>query len=132
MKQTRHAVVMVGMFLGLSSFLVQAKDVSAEELRHAQKIMQARAGWMKAMGGNLAAEKYDSVKNDAEALAGQTKGAVEKQTDPLAKELTLKISTLATGLAGAAEAKDASSIAAKLGEIKAVCAECHAKIRDKQ
>lgn len=132
MKQKRQAMIMVGLFLCSSLVLAQAYTAMAEELRPSQKIMQARAGWMKAMGENLTTMNYDSVKKDAEALAGQTKRVAEKQTDPLAKELTLKVSTLATALAGAAEKKDTAVATAKLAEIKATCGECHAKIRDKK
>ena len=132
MREKRCAVVMMGMFFSLSLLLIQAPTGMADELRPSQKIMQARAGWMKAMGENLAAQNFDGVKNDATAMAGQTKGAAEKQTDPLAKDLTLKLSTLATTLASAAEKKDAATATATLGQIKATCAECHTKIRDKK
>lgn len=132
MKQKRCVLILSGIFLCSSFVLAQANIAMAEELRPSQKIMQARAGWMKAMGESLAAMNYDGLKKDAEALAGQTKGVAEKQTDPLAKELTLKVSTLATELAGAAEKKDAAAATAKLAGIKATCGECHAKIRDKK
>ena len=74
MKQKRQAMIMVGLFLCSSLVLAQAYTAMAEELRPSQKIMQARAGWMKAMGENLTAMNYDSVKKDAEALAGQLDG----------------------------------------------------------
>ena len=132
MKQKRQTMIMVGLFLCSSLVLTQAYFALAEDLRPSQKIMQARAGWVKTMGENLTAMNYEGVKKDAEALAGQTKAVAEKQTEPLAKELTLKVSTLATSLAGAAEKKDTAGATAKLAEIKATCGECHAKIRDKK
>ncbi len=108
------------------------KPEAKPELRPAQKAMQARSGWMKAMGENLAAKKFDEVAKDAEALAAQTKKIGDTHPNPLGKELTLKISALAKGAAEAAGKKDESVVKAKLGEIKATCSECHAKIRDKK
>ncbi len=116
----------------VAASVVYASEPAKPELRPTQKAMQARAGWMKAMGENLAAKKFVDVAKDAEALAGQTKKIGENHPNPLAKELTLKVSGLAKATAEAAGKQDEAAIKAKLGEIKATCAECHAKIRDKK
>ncbi len=102
------------------------------ELRPSQKLMKARAGWLNAMNENLAGMKYAEVKADALALSAQAKTVAEKQEAPLAKELTLKVATLAGAAAAAADAKDAAKTGAALVDIKATCSECHAKIRDKK
>ena len=116
----------------IAASVVYASEPAKPELRPAQKVMQARAGWMKAMGENLAAKKFEDVAKDAEALAGQTKKIGESHPNPLAKELTLKVSGLAKATAEAAGKQDEVAVKAKLGEIKATCGECHAKIRDKK
>lgn len=103
-----------------------------KELRPAQKLMQARAGWVKAMNSNLNAIKYEEVSKDALALAAQTSSVAEKQPDGLAKELTMRLSTLASATAKAAGEKKSEAIKTKLADIQATCAECHAKIRDKK
>jgi hypothetical protein len=108
------------------------KPEAKPELRPLQKIMQARAGWMKAMGENLAAKKLEDVAKDAEALSAQAKKVGEGAPNPLAKELHLSVSGLAKATAEAAAKKDEAGVKTKLGEIKAKCAECHAKIRDKK
>lgn len=108
------------------------KPAVQAELRPAQKAMQARAGWMKVMGENLAAKKFEEITRDAEALSAQTKKIGDAHPNPLAKELTLKVSSLAKGAAEAAEKKDETGVKTKLGEIKATCTECHAKIRNKK
>ena len=84
------------------------------------------------MTANLDARQYGEVIKDAKALAPQTAATGEKLPNPLAKELTLGISTLATGVAEAAGKKDGETAKMKLAEIKATCGECHAKIRDKK
>lgn len=112
--------------------VVYASEPAAPELRPAQKVMQARAGWMKAMGENLVAKKFEDVAKDSEKLAVQTRKIGENHPNPTAKELTMKVSGLATGVAESAAKKDESGVKAKMGEIKATCAECHAKIRDKK
>ena len=65
--------------------VVYASEPAKPELRPAQKAMQARAGWMKAMGENVAAKKFDAVARDAEALAGQTQKIGENHPNPLGK-----------------------------------------------
>jgi cytochrome c556 len=109
-----------------------AKPAAQPELRPTQKAMQARAGWMKAINENLAAKKFEDVARDAEALSAQTKKIGDAHPNPLAKELTLKVSGLAKAAADAAGKKDEAAVKGKLGEIKATCSECHAKIRDKK
>jgi len=102
------------------------------ELRPTQKAMQARAGWVKDMNINLTAMKYAEVATAATALAAQTDSIGKTLPNPLAKELTLKVSTAATAVADAAGKKDGATVKIKLAEIKATCEECHAKIRDKK
>jgi cytochrome c556 len=108
------------------------KKEAAPELRPLQKIMQARAAWMKSMGENLAAKKFEAIAKDAEALSAQAKKIGDGAPNPLAKELHLKVASLAKTTAEVAGKKDEAAVKAKLGEIKATCAECHAKIRDKK
>ena len=84
--------------LAVASFALAATDVkpaAQPELRPLQKIMQARAAWMKSMSENLAANKLPAVYKDAEALADQAKKVGESATNPLAKELHLAVSSLA-------------------------------------
>ena len=108
-----------------------AETPAVSELRPTQKIMQARAGWVKAMNENLAAKKFADVAKDAGALSAQT-GKVAENLQGERKDLTLKVSQLAKATADAAVKEDAESVKAKLGEIKATCGECHAKYRDKK
>jgi len=105
---------------------------AAEELRPAQKAMQARSAWLAAMNKNLAAKDYAAVSKDAKALSDQTQKAGEGLTNPLAKELTLGISSLAKEASVAANRKDGKTVRVKLDGIKGKCGECHVKIRDKK
>lgn len=102
------------------------------ELRPAQKVMQARVAWLGAINDNLGSKNYDAVSKNAEDLAAQTKKGGESIQNPLGKELTLAISSLAKDLSAAAAKKDDAAVKAKLGEIKGKCGECHVKIRDKK
>jgi len=122
---------------GIFSFSLVAgmpSDVQGaeQELRPMQKIMQARIGWVKAMNSNLGAMNYDEIKKDALALSSQAAAVAEKQPEGLAKELTVRLSTLASATAEATGRKNNEAIQMKLAEIQATCAECHAKIRDKK
>jgi len=109
-----------------------AADDAKPELRPAQKLMQARAAWMAAMNKNLGAKMFEAVAKDAGELAAETKRVGENIPNPLGKEITLAISSLATDLSAAAGRKDGDAAKTKLGEIKAKCGECHTKIRDKK
>lgn len=109
-----------------------AADAPKPELRPAQKLMQARAAWLGAMSKNLDGNMFEAVARDADELAAQTRKAGENITNPVGKEITLAISSLATELSAAAGRKDGGAVKVKLGEIKAKCGECHAKIRDKK
>lgn len=133
MKKTVKLFLVAGL-LSLSALVWAGSDLQAAEpeLRPSQKLMQARAAWLKSMNENLAAKKYDLIKADALALSGQASTAAQKQDNPLAKELTLKVSALAAAAAKAADAKNEAALTAGLGDIKAACSECHAKIRDKK
>jgi len=102
------------------------------ELRPTQILMQARAAWAKAMNENLGAKKFEAIVKDADDLAAQTKKVGEGHPNPLAKELTLAVSSLAKEASAAAAKKDGDTVKAKLGAIKDKCSECHAKIRDKK
>ena len=112
---------------------VQFSQATSEtELRPLQKAMQARAAWVKAITANLDTMKYAEVKKDATDLASQANSMGEKNPNPLAKELTMKLSTQATALADAAGKKDDATAKITLVEVKATCGECHVKIRDKK
>lgn len=117
--------------LAASVFAYAAGDAKPE-LRPSQKLMQARAAWMKAMNENLGANKFEAIVKDADDLAAQTKKAGEAQTNPQAKELTLAVASLAAEASGAAAKKDADTVKAKLGAIRGKCSDCHVKIRDKK
>ena len=133
MKKTTITLLAIGFLCCGAVVTVHNNAQAAEpELRPTQKAMQARAGWVKSMTENLAAMKFGEVQKDALALASQTSAAAEKQQVPLAKELTLKVSSLASATGEAAGKKDGETAKIKLAEIKATCGECHAKIRDKK
>lgn len=107
------------------SILAMAASAFASEL------MQARQAWLGAINKNLDAKNFEAVAKDADALAAQTLKAGETHPDPLGKEITLAISTLATDISTAAAAQNGDTVKGKLGEIKAKCGECHAKFRNK-
>lgn len=111
--------------------LAFAETPSTSELRPLQKLMRERAAMMKAMNENLGAGKFEAIVKDANALAAQAKKVGEGAPNPLAKELHLAVANLAGELSAAATNGNAEAVKAKLGEVKAKCAECHAKIRDK-
>lgn len=115
-----------------ASVFAYAAGESMPELRPAQILMQARAAWMKAMNDNLGAKEFEAIVKDADGLAAQTKKVGEGHPNPLAKELTLAVSTLAKEASAAAAIKDGDTVKAKLGAIRGKCSECHAKIRDKK
>lgn len=104
----------------------------AQELRPTQVVMQARAAWVKAMNENLGAKNFEAIVKDADGLAAQTKKIGDGHPNPLAKELTLAVSSLAKEVSAAAAKKDDEAVKAKLGALKDKCGECHAKIRDKK
>lgn len=131
MKQTMCSLVALGLLCFAAAAGAQSGQPAAgTELRPSQKAMQARSGWLKAMTENLAVRKYEEVGKDAAALAAQTSAAGQKLPDPLARELTLKVSALATAAAEAAGKRDGETVKAKLAEIKSTCGECHTKFRD--
>ena len=113
-------------------FSMDAAYSSEPELRPSQKIMQARKAWRDNMEKNLAAGKLADVAKDAEALAAQTRTVGEGLANPLAKELTLRLSKLSEEVVSAAAKQDAQTIKSKIGEIKGTCSECHKQIRDKK
>jgi hypothetical protein len=132
-KQLFSMMVALGFLTTAAICSAQSEPQGTEkELRPSQKIMQARASWMKAMNSNLSATNFVEVQKDAKALAAQATTVGEKQPEGLGKELTIKLATLATGTADAADKKDEAAVKGKLAEMQAVCAECHAKIRDKK
>lgn len=114
------------------AFFAYAADDIKSELRPAQKAMQARVAWLEAINKNLGANNFEAITNNANELSAQTKKIGESIPNPLGKELTLAISSLAMDVSTAAVKKDAATIKVKLGEIKGKCGECHAKIRDKK
>ena len=124
--------VVLSIAIFAASVFAFAADQAAPELRPAQKVMQARAAWMGAMTENLAAKKFEAVAKDATELAAQTKKGGESNPNPLGKELTLAIASLAGDVSAAAAKQDGDTVKAKLGEIKGKCGECHTKIRDKK
>jgi len=116
----------------VTALLAFAADDAKTELRPSQKIMQARKALIASINENLGVKKFDLIAKDAEALADQTKKTGENNPNPLGKELTLAISSLAKDISVAAAKQDGDRIKAKIGEIMAKCGECHTKIRDKK
>jgi hypothetical protein len=114
------------------AIIAYAAEDTKPELRPAQKIMQARVAWLTAMNKNLGAGYFDAVAKDADELAAQTRKSGENIQNPLGKELTLAISSLAKDVSTAAAKQDGKTVKAKLGEINGKCSECHIKIRDKK
>jgi cytochrome c556 len=115
----------------IAIFAFAAEDIKPE-LRPAQKVMQARVVWLATINKNLGAKNFEAVAKDANELSAQTKRVGENLTNPLGKELDLAISLLAKDVSAAAAKKNGDVVKVKLGEIKAKCGECHAKIRDKK
>jgi cytochrome c556 len=124
------ALLTIAIF-AVAVFAYAAGDTKPE-LRPSQILMQARAAWMKAMNENLGAKNFEAIVKDADGLAAQAKKVGEGHPNPLAKELTLAISSLAMEASAAAAKKDGNAIKAKLGAIKDKCSDCHVKIRDKK
>jgi cytochrome c556 len=114
------------------AFFAFAAEDTKPELSPAQKVMQARVAWLSAINKNLEAKKFKAIVKDANELAAQTQRVGENLTNPLGKELDLAISLLAKDVSAAAAKKNGDVVKVKLGEIKAKCGECHAKIRDKK
>jgi cytochrome c556 len=147
-------------FLTISIFAAAVMVVAAGEskppLRPSQVLMQARAAGMAAMNKNLGdtklpegkgqkgqadtkadtdknagAKKFEAIAKDATAMAAEAQKTGNGLANPVAKEITLSLAALARELSTAASKKDGDLVKTKLGEIKAKCSECHAKIRDK-
>jgi cytochrome c556 len=128
----KKIVALLSVAIFAAAFFAFAADNVKPELRPAQKLMQARVAWLTAINKNLGAKEFEAVAKDADELAAQTKKVGENIPNPLGKELTLAISSLAMDISAAAANQDGETVKAKLGEIKGKCAECHAKIRDKK
>ncbi len=128
----KKTIALLSIAIFATTILAFAAEDAKQELRPAQKAMRARSAWLAAMNKNLAAKDYAAVSKDAKALSEQTKKAGDGLANPLAKELTLAISSLAEEAAAAADKKDGKTVQAKLDGIKGKCGECHAKIRDKK
>ena len=107
-----------------------AADDSDTSLRPLQKIMRARFAWVGSMSKSLESQDYTNVAKDADALSAQTAEVGKGLQNPLAKDITLAVSTLADELSKAAQAGNKTAAAEKLDAIKGKCNECHAKIRD--
>lgn len=112
--------------------LAFAAEKDSQPLRPAQKIMRDRAALLKGMNKSLAEGKFDAIAQNAATLAAESKATAGKLPNPLAKEITLALSSLAKETNDAANAKDPGAVKTKLGAIKGKCDECHAKIRDKK
>jgi cytochrome c556 len=128
----KKIVALLSVAIFAAAFFAFAANDAKPELRPAQKLMQARVAWLTAINKNLGAKEFEAVAKDADELAAQTKKVGENIPNPLGKELTLAISSLAMDISAAAANQDGDTVKVKLGEIKGKCAECHAKIRDKK
>jgi cytochrome c556 len=133
MKKSLHMLLAASLFcIAAGAQAESGQPTISAELRPMQKAMQARAAWLKDMNANLAAMNYAEVGKDATALAAQTDSIGKTLPNPLAKDLTMNISSAATAAAAAAGKQDGAAVKIKLAEIKASCDQCHAKIRDKK
>jgi len=128
----KKIIVLLSFAIFAATLLAFAAVDAQPEMRPAQKLMQARKAWLASMSENLGANKFDAIAKDAEELAAQTKKTGENNPNPLGKELTLAISSLAKDISAAALKQNGDTVKARLGEIKEKCGECHAKIRDKK
>lgn len=126
-------ITMIFVFFIFGAFAMTQNGSQAAEtqLRPSQIAMQQRVQWLKAMNQDLASSNFQGVKTNALALASQGKTGAER-LDGLAKELTLKMASLATAVSEAADANNSELIQSNLKAIGGVCGECHAKIRDKK
>lgn len=125
-------IVLLSVAILTIAILAFAADDAKPELRPTQKLMQARKAWLAGMNENLGANKFDALGKDANDLAAQTEKVGENQKNPLGKELTLAISSIAKEISAAAANQDSDTVKAKLKAIKDKCGECHEKIRDKK
>ena len=128
----KKIIALISVIFFAIAILAFAAEDTKQELRPAQKVMQARAAWLTSINKNLSANNFEAVTIDANELSAQTKKVGENLTNPLGKELTLAISSFAKDVSAAAAQQDAETIKTKLGEIKGKCNECHVKIRDKK
>ena len=128
----KKIIALISIIFFAIAILAFAAEDTKQELRPAQKLMQARAAWLMSINKNLSANNFEAVTIDANELSAQTKKVGENHPNPLGKKLTLAISSLAMDVSAAAANKDADTVKTKLGEIKGKCGECHAKIRDKK
>jgi hypothetical protein len=115
----------------ISAVMAYAAEEKKQELRPAQKIMQARATWPTAMNKNLEAKNFKAIIKDADDMAAEAVKTAGKLDNPLAKQITMDSAALAKDVSKAAAIGDVQTVKTKLGEIKAKCGECHVKIRDK-
>jgi cytochrome c556 len=128
----KKMIALLSIAIFATTILAFAAEEAKKELRPIQKAMLARSAWLAAMNNNLASKDYAAVSKDAKALSEQTKKFGGSLTNPLAKELTLAISSFAKEAAVAADKKDGKTVRIKLDGIKGKCGECHAKFRDKK
>ena len=128
----KKIIVLLSIAIFAITIFAFAAEDTKPELRPARKVMQARVAWLAAINKNLGAKNFEAVAKDANELSAQTKRVGENLTNPLGKELDLAISLLAKDISAAAAKKNGDVVKVKLGEIKAKCGECHAKIRDKK
>lgn len=118
------------LLLTLTTLTLASLAVAQTELRPIQKVMQARAAWMKAISQNLSAKDLAAVAKDAGELSAQA-AKVAGGAEGERRVLHQQVSDLAKAAAEAATKGDEVLTKAKLGEIKATCADCHAKFRNK-
>jgi cytochrome c556 len=128
----KKIIALISVIFFAIAILAFAAEDTKQELRPAQKVMQARAAWLTSINKNLSTNNFEAVATDANELSAQTKKVGENLTNPLGKELTLAISSFAKDVSAAAAQQEAETIKTKLGEIKGKCNECHVKIRDKK
>jgi cytochrome c556 len=128
----KKIIALLSVAIFVTAVFAFAADDAKPELRPAQKLMQARAAWLTAINENLVANKFEAISKDADELAAQTNKVGENIPNPIGKELTLAISSLASEISVAAAGNNGEIVKVKLGEIKSKCGECHAKIRAKK
>ena len=128
----KKRIALLSIFILAAAAVAFAAGDAKPELRPSQKLMQGRKAGVASMQENLAAKRFTAVAKAADTLAAETKKSGEKHPNPLGKELTLAISSLATEISAAAAKQDESRIKARLEDIGKKCGQCHAEIRDKK
>jgi len=64
----KKIIALLSVAIFVTAIFAFAADDAKQELRPAQKLMQARVAWMSAMSENLGAKKFEAVTKDADEI----------------------------------------------------------------